>query len=329
MCTALSLKSKQGTPFFGRNMDFSYELDPEVFIVPVGYNFENDYSNRVFQTKYKFIGTGQNLGKVVFADGVNEKGIGVAALYFQGYAEYDTELNNQRTTIGSVEVVGYLLGECASIDEVVRTINSINIVGMEDGITGTVAPLHWFVIDRNGDSITIEKTASGLRIFRNEVGVLANSPTFDWHMTNLRNYLNLSPYQNSTVAWGDTLLTPFGQGAGTIGLPGDYTSPSRFVKTVFQKSFVSQSDDQQTLVNCFNIISGVSIPKGVVMTGRNTPDYTQYTTFMNVVTGDYYFKTHDNPQIFKVNINDITNNKITSVGKLKRDVQFVDIIKNP
>ncbi len=326
MCTALSLKSKRGAAFFGRNMDFSYELDPEVFIVPRGYSFQNNYSNMVFETKYKFIGTGQDLGKVVFADGINEKGIGVAALYFQGYAEYDTEINDQKPTIGSIEVVGYLLGECSSLDEVVRTINHVNIVGMEDSVTGAVAPLHWFVTDRSGNTVTIEKTTGGLRIFRNEVGVLANSPTFDWHMTNLRNYLNLSPYQSSTVSWGDITITPFGQGAGTIGLPGDYTSPSRFVKTVFQKSFVSPVDDQQTLINCFNVINGVSIPKGVVMTSRDTPDYTQYTVFMNVVSGDYYFKTHDNPQIFRVNINDVNSNQITSIGKLKREVEFKNVV---
>lgn len=322
MCTALTLTAKSGSTFFGRNMDFSFELDPEVFVVPKGYLWHSSIGKQSVEAKNKFIGTGQNFGEVIFADGVNEKGLGVAALYFQGFAEYDSVISPEKTTIGSTEVVAYLLGECSSITDVIQVFHQLTIVGLEDAITKTVAPLHWFVVDKTGRAITIEKTMNGLCIFENEVGVLANSPTFDWHMENLRNYMNVSPYQHSNAQFGNVLLTPFGQGAGTIGLKGDYTSPSRFAKTVFQKSFVECNSNLETLINCFHVLNGVSIPKGVVMTSRNTPDYTQYTTFMDLNQGEYYFKTHDNPQIYKVSMKDYQGTKLESIGKLKRLVTF-------
>jgi len=145
-------------------------------------------------------------------------------------------------------------------------------------------------------------------------------------MTNLRNYINLSPEQVQETKWENIELTPFGQGAGTLGLPGDYTSPARFIRTAFQKSCVSLLTTSDEAINmCFNIMKSVSIPKGVVISNRGTYDYTQYTVFMNIFTGDYYFNTHDNNQILIANINDSNSLKIVSLGKLKRITNFEHI----
>lgn len=329
MCTALSLIAKNNNVFFGRTMDFSYELDPEVYIVPRNYTWNNGINNCEITNKYKFIGIGQNIGNVTFADGTNELGLAGAVLYFPGYADYNSYDNKKNNIyIGSTDLINYILGNCSDINDTIKVLNSINITGKEDAITNSIAPLHWLFIDKNNNCITVEKTSNGLKIFNNELKVLANSPAFDWHMTNLRNYLNVNPNQLERVFWKDVLLSPFGQGAGTTGLPGDYTSPSRFVRTAFLKSFTSIPLTNDEAINtCFNIMKSVSIPRGVVITKRGTDDYTQYTAFMNINTGDYYFNTYSNNQILKANINSVNDNNIVKIGKIKYQIKF-DTLRN-
>ncbi len=328
MCTSISIISKKNEVIFGRNMDFSHEIDPEIYIFPRNYEWMNSFRNYTINNTYKFIGTGQNIGKVTLADGVNENGLGIGALYFKGFAHFDTFSNSKskRIQIASIELVNYLLGNCMDVEDVINTVYNIDIIGIEDIITNSVAPLHWIVIDKVGRCITIEITKKGLEIFDNPLKVLANSPNFEWQMTNLRNYINLSPEQLQKAKWENIELTPFGEAAGTFGIPGDYTSPSRFVRAAFLKSHVLLPKSNNETVNmCFNILKSVTIPKGVVITNRGTYDYTQYTVFMNVNTGDYYFNTHDNNQILKANINDSNSNEIISLGKLKRSTEFEHI----
>lgn len=321
MCTAMAIMSKSNEIIFGRNMDFSYDIDPEIYIFPRNYEWNNEFKNYKIYNKYKFIGTGQDIGKVTLADGINEKGLGVGALYFKGFAHFNTFQgeNNSRIQISAIELVNYLLGNCTDVEDVINTVYDIDIIGVKDLVTNSVAPLHWIVVDKSGRCITIEITKKGLEIFDNPLRLLANSPNFEWQMTNLRNYINLSPEQSQKENWGNVELTPFGEAAGTFGLPGDYTSPSRFVRTAFLKTHISLPKSNYETVNmCFNVMKSVAIPKGVVITSRGTFDYTQYTTFMNTVTGDYYFNTHDNNQILKASINDSDSSKIVSLGKLNR-----------
>lgn len=178
--------------------------------------------------------------------------------------------------------------------------------------------------------MVVEKTADGLHLYNNPIGVFANSPDFQWHMTNLRNYMNVTPPQKQNAEWNDVKLTPFGQGTGTFGLPGDYTPPSRFVRTAFQKSHAMLPDKkEEALLTCFHLMESVSIPKGVVMTDKGTADFTQYTAFIDLSETRYYFRTYDNSQIAAVKLPaqcDCTS-KILSLGKLARPLIF-DSLKN-
>lgn len=323
MCTAMSLISKKNEVFFGRTMDFSFELDPQIYIVPKNYEWQSMVSSVRIKNKYQFIGTGQNIENIVFADGMNEMGLGVATLYFPEYAFYDTDVKKNKLSIAHLELVTYLLGNCATTEDVIKHISLVQLMGVKDSITNTIAPLHWIVSDKGGSTITLENTHNGMEICNNPIGVLANSPNFLWQYTNLRNYTNLSPIQKEESDWKNIILSPFGQGAGTYGLPGDYTSPSRFVKLAFEKSFLDFSDDREkTLMSCFRVMNAISIPKGVVVTKRDTFDYTQYTVFMNLNTGDYYFNTYLNCEIKKANINDNRTTQIISLGKLKQKIQI-------
>lgn len=322
MCTAMGLKSKNNEVIFGRTMDFSYELDPEVYIIPKDYKWVNMVSTFEFKNRYKIIGTGQDIGSIILVDGINEMGLGAAALYFQDEAKYDN-ITKTKTSVGSIEMVHFLLGHCKDVPEVLEILKEIEIIGIEDPITNSVAPLHWYVIDKNNKCIVIEKTKKGLVVYNNEIKVLSNSPTFDWHLTNLRNYLNFSTVQKEEKNLNSLLLTPFGQGGGSFGLPGDFTSPSRFVRVTFLKNnILLSSNTLETINDCFNIMKSVFIPKGVVQTKRKTYDYTQYITFMNTLSGTYYFNTYNNNQIFKANINDSNSKEIVSLGKLKKENNF-------
>lgn len=318
MCTAIGVKDNNKV-IFGRNMDFSIELNPEIYIVPACYEWQNSKAKSKVKNKYKFIGTGQNIGGIMFADGMNEFGLGVAALYFMGFADYKKELNPNKTSIANYDLVNYLLGNFSSVKEIINNIQNINIVGIEDDLTKSIAPLHWMVIDED-DSIVIEVTMNGLQIFNNPVNVLTNSPDFTWHLTNLRNYLNLSNEQLESKKWDNLVLTPFGQGSGSFGLPGDYTSPSRFIRTSFIKNnTLIPTDDEEAINTCFNILKSTFITKGLVITSRNTYDYTQYTVFMNLKSLEYYISTYHNNEIKKVSLNDYNPNNIYSLGRINDD----------
>lgn len=300
MCTAITLKSQQGETFFGRNMDFSYEIEPHLYIVPRDYQWDNVLNGEKIRNSYRFIGIGQELdGLLAFFDGVNEMGFAAAALYFAGYAAYDVPPEPQvRDQIASFDFLHYILGKCASVKDLAVILKNLAIAGREDPVTGTVAPLHWIAADRSGECVVIELTERGKEVFYNPIGVMTNSPDFQWHMTNLRNYMEAAPWQKDEAWWGNLRLTPFGQAGGTQPLPGGYTSPERFVRTAYLKSHIpAPQSSSEAVVSCFHVMESVTVPKGAVITSRNTYDYTKYTAFINTNTCEYFFKTYDNIQV--------------------------------
>ncbi|MEA5084892.1 MAG: choloylglycine hydrolase family protein [Lachnospiraceae bacterium] len=305
MCTAMTLQSEQGETFFGRTMDFSYDIQPKIYIVPKGYIWDNHLDMGLIRNKYSFIGIGQKLDGILgFFDGVNEEGFAAATLYFAGYSQYNTQSTfSTSKQIASTDFLHYILGRCESIEALKMVLKDISIIGMPDPVTQSVAPLHWMATDKSGKSIVIEQTKNGLIFFDNTIGVMANSPDFQWHMTNLRNYMEISPEQTEEVFWENIRLKPFGQAGGTMLLPGGYTSPERFVRTTFLKTHVpTPKNAAEAIVSCFHIMESVSIPKGAVISSRNEYDYTKYTAFINTNTCEYFFKTYDNMQIVKASL---------------------------
>jgi len=280
MCTAMTLQAQSNDLFFGRTMDFSHDIIPQLYITPNSYAWHNNLNNNLITDSYRFIGLGQELDGVLgFYDGVNEKGFAAATLYFAGYAQYSTTTttHNNAEQIASIDFLHYILGKCASVKDLPSLLKDITIVGIPDPVTNTIAPLHWIATDRSGACVVIEPTDKGLEIIDNPIGVMSNSPDFNWHMTNLRNYSETSPTQTEEVFWDNTRLTPFGQAAGSSSLPGGFTSPERFVRTAYLKTHLPKpKDSREAIAACFHILESVSIPKGAVITNRNTYDYTQH-----------------------------------------------------
>lgn len=331
MCTAITMKTAEGETFFGRTMDFSYPIQPAVYVMPGNYQWNNALGTVRITNPYSFIGIGQESGMgILFADGVNEMGVGAAALYFPGYAAYGAveEMtgdmgnggrmspgmgmgrqgepgssgrfsgNGTKPRIAAVEFLPFLLGSCDSVDRAARAAEAVELVGMADPVTGTIAPLHWMVADQSGRSVVIESTAEGVRVMENPVGVLTNSPDFPWQITNLRNYVEADPVQREAARWEEAELTPFGQGGGTSVLPGGFTPPARFVRAAFLKSHMPVPQDRTEAVGaCFHVLENVSVPRGAVRTASGAEDYTRYTACLNTATGEYYIKTYENGQI--------------------------------
>ena len=331
MCTAIALQSAQGELFLGRNMDFSYPLEPQLFFSPQGYRWRNALGSHAFLNRYSYLGVGQQLPNVVVADGVNERGLAVAALYFPGYASYSAPVSagGARPLVGSTELTGFLLGTCATVEQAAAALRGITLVGVADPITQSVAPLHWLVSDRSGRSMTVEPTADGLHLLHNPLGLLANSPDLGWQMTNLRGYLQLTPEQFEQAQWQGVRLKPFGQAGGTVGLPGDFTSPSRFVRAAYLKSHLPTPQGREAAVVAgFRLLQAVAIPRGAVMTGRGTDDYTQYTGIMNTATGEYFFTTYQNPQITVAHFPDDSlapGQTPVALGRLERPPCFTEL----
>ena len=325
MCTALTTQNSAGDVYFGRTMDFSYPLDPEFYIVPKGYQWKNLLNTHRIKNQYSFMGIGQNLSPVTLADGVNEMGFAAAVLYFPGYALYDPPApsGSRQIAVASTELVKFLLSQCASTDQAASLLRAVRITGVKDPVTEIIAPLHWIMADSSGKCMVIETTSEGLKIMENHIGVFSNSPDFPWHMANLRNYMNMSPSQHTEQNWGAFPLKPFGQGAGTFGLPGDFTPPARFVRTAYLKSHTPIPDNREQAVNtCFHLLEGVSIPKGAVVTDRGTSDYTQYTACISLTGKEYFFKTYDNSHIVSVKLPENCGPDIRLLGKLSKPVRF-------
>ena len=130
-----------------------------------------------------------------------------------------------------------------------------------------VFPLHWSVVDRKGDAIVIEYTSEGRRIHENEVGVMTNSPTYDWHQTNLKTYINVQntgfPAKHYTRHDKEYTIKPFGLGTGFLGLPGDFTSPSRFIRTAAMLRFSGDAiDAKHGVLKALHILNSVDITHG-------------------------------------------------------------------
>lgn len=305
MCTAITLRTMQRENFFGRTMDFSYPIEPGLYVMPKNHEWVSLLTRKKYINRYSFISIGQETNGILgFFDGVNERGFAAAALYFEGYANYDLPIKDKEP-VDSVDFLHYILGRCGSVNDLKILLKNIRIVGMPDPVTKTAAPLHWIATDKSGQCAVIEQTKAGLEVIDNPVGVLANSPGFQWHMTNLRNYAEVSITQQKDASWGNTSLPPFGQGAGTRHLPGSFTSPDRFVRTAFLKTHVlTPKNRAEAIMTCFHITNSVFIPKGIILTDRGTYDYTKYIAFLNTNTCEYYFKTYENNQIRTARLRD-------------------------
>ncbi|MGG5460887.1 choloylglycine hydrolase [Clostridium sp. B9] len=299
MCTGLILESKNGNYFFGRNMDIEFSFNQSIIFLPRNYEGINTETGRKVTPKYAVLGMGTIFNEYpTFADGFNEKGLGVAGLNFPGYAYYPKERSIGKENIPQYDFTLWILANFSSVEEVKEVLK--NTILVDERISKNVpnSTLHWIIGDSTGKSIVVEQSKDGLKVFDNNVGVLTNSPTFDWHMTNLRQYLSMNYNQITSLQVGNEDLTALGQGTGLVGLPGDFTPASRFIRVaLLRDAMMKNAKDSINIMEFFHILNNVAMISGSVVTPAGKNDLTQYTACMDLEEGVYYYNTYENNQV--------------------------------
>lgn len=304
MCTALVLESKDNEQLFGRNMDLAYNFNQSVKIIPRNFKYKNNADGKEVLTKYGIVGMMTVFfGHPSLADGMNEEGLGCAGLNFPGFCHLEEELKEGYNNIPLHDLMLWILGNFKSLSELRPELEKLNIVNRPISKEVPEPTLHFIVTDKTGESIVIEQTRDGLNIMDNPVGVLTNSPDFKWHLTNMRQYLGLKTFAEEDTKFVNQELSPLGVGTGIVGIPGDFTPPSRFVRTVFFKDALLRNEkDKIGVSEFFHVLNTVSMPRGSVMTKDNISDITQYTSCMNLEKGIYYYNTYNNNRINAVTL---------------------------
>ena len=303
MCTSLTYENSRGDHFLARTMDFAFELGGQPIFMPRQQEISGDAGT--FTTKYGFIGAGRNLSHYIFVDGVNEFGLGAAALYFRGYAKYQQSAPADKLAIAPHDVVAWALGNAQSVADLRELVKHIQILDVPVSLLGLTTPLHFIFSDPTGDTAVLETTNADLHLIDDPVGVMANSPELNWHLQNLSTYGTLQAAERPLQDRLGYQLPTQGPGTGALGLPGDYTSPSRFVRTVFNKHYSeAAADTPSTLTTLQHLLDGVTIPKGVKLMADGTSDYTQYRGYACLDDRAYYREPYDNQELQGIRLTD-------------------------
>ena len=300
MCTSLTFQTSDF--YFGRNLDLEYNFGEKIVITPRQYPFIFKFAGTLSE-HYAIIGTAQITdGCPLYAEAVNEKGLCLAALNFPGNAVYAETPESGKTNLAPFELFGFLLGTCATVKEAEEKLKAVCIThtAFKDGYP--VAPLHWHIADKDR-SLVLECIKDGMHLYENPVGVLTNNPPFPFQLTNLQNYMHLTSNPPENRFAPALKLAPYGQGMGALGLPGDASPASRFVRAAFCKwNTELPSGEEASVTQFFHILDNVAMVAGSVRTPENKFDRTTYSSCINASRGICYYKTYNNNQISAVSM---------------------------
>lgn len=298
VCTAISVTVDYN--YFGRNLDFELSFGEKVIITTR--NFEFSFRNgKTIKKHFAIIGIGiESENFPLYFDATNEKGLSAAGLNFPDNVKYNDKMDDA-DNVASFEFIPWVLTQCESVKDACRLLEKINITN--EAFDGKLAPspLHWIIADKI-ETVVVEQTKDGIRICQNPVGVLANNPPFDVQMFNLTNYMSATADDIKNVFSDKIDLKPYSRGMGGIGLPGDLSSASRFVKTSFLKlNSVFGKTEDEIINQFFHILYSVYQIRGAVKVGDEY-EITHYTSCCNTDRGIYYYTTYNNSQINAVSL---------------------------
>ena len=232
-CTGITIKPKDGSIIFARTLEFAVDIKSNIIVVPRGKEYvgtaPGDKPGLRWKTKYGIVGANA-FDLPVTVDGLNEKGLHVGLFYFPGFAKYqEIKAEDVGKALAPWELGVFLLGTCSDVKEAVAAAKEVLVGEVVQKDMGFVPAVHYILTDASGKSVVLEHVGGELKIHENPLGVMTNSPTFDWHMTNLSNYVNLTVSNVPKIDVGGKEIKGLGQGSGMLGIPGDFTPPSRFV----------------------------------------------------------------------------------------------------
>ncbi len=299
MCTAATYRTRDF--YFGRTLDYDYSYGEEITVMPRGWPFRFR-TGETLERHYAIIGMAHVAdGYPLYYDAVNEKGLGMAGLNFVGNAVYH-EPDPERSNVETFEFIPWILGRCATVEEARAQLGRLNLTGGAFNAALPAAQLHWIIADKSG-AIVVESVKGGLRVYDNPAGVLANNPPFDEQMFNLNNYMALSPCQPQNHFSSQLNLSLYSRGMGALGLPGDLSSQSRFVRAAFVRlNSLSGDSEEESVSQFFHILNSVDQQRGCCEVEPGAYEYTIYTSCCNADRGIYYYTTYNNHQISAVDL---------------------------
>lgn len=309
MCTAATYKTNDF--YFGRTLDYEFSYGNEITITPRNYPFNFKHTEPI-ESHHAIIGMAHVAdGYPLYYDAINEKGLCIAGLNFVGNAVYAQPVEG-KINIAQFELIPWILAQCATVDEAKAVLSKINLVGTPFSDKLPSAQLHWIIADKN-KAVTVESVADGLKIYDNPVGVLTNNPPFPWHLQRLSDFAHLSPKQPKNTFSDKVSLNMYSRGMGAIGLPGDLSSASRFVRVAFTKlNSVSGDSEKESVSQFFHILGSVEQQRGCCEVSDGKYEITIYTSCCNAGKGIYYYTTYENHQINAIDMHreDLWSNEL-------------------
>ncbi len=323
MCTAITMKAKDF--YFGRNLDFEHSYGEQIVVTPRNYLFTFRHTDKTLTSHYAMIGMAHPVGGYpLYYEAVNEKGLGIAGLLFSGNAHYEKPAEG-KDNITSFELIPWILGQCATCKEARTLLAKIRIVDTAFSKELPPSPLHWLIADET-DCITLECTKEGMAIYDNPVGVLTNNPPFPQQMFSLNQYMHLSPKQPVNHFSDKLDLTCFSRGMGALGLPGDLSSGSRFVRAAFHRMNAKTEDTEESAVGqFFHLLTSVEQQRGSCEVAPGEYEITIYSSCCNAGTGVYYYTTYTNRRITAVDMHleDLDGDSIICYPMLEQEQIYV------
>jgi len=309
-CTGITLTSKDGANIVARTVEWaSGESPSDYLIVPQGYEKQSmlpdgTRNGMKYTALYGYVGLAS---EDYVIEGLNEVGLSAGLFYFPNVGSYPKyNPNDKDVTISDTEFVAWMLGNFETVEDVISALSVVRVVATD----ARAENLHWRVADKFGRQIVIEYMDGIPMVYENKLGVLTNAPEYPWHIKNLNNYINLKPGTDTAHEFGDIKMSPIGHGSNTLGLPGDMTPPSRFVRVAFYQTSAPIMDTADQAVNqAFTILEAMTIPIGIQYADKtkipNIPSATQWTSVTDMTNNKLYYTTMYNPIIRKFDLNNI------------------------
>ena len=299
MCTAINFKTKDH--YFGRNLDLEYTYQERVTITPRNFPFRFRTVGEL-DSHYAMIGMAYVVGGYpLYYEATNEKGVSAAGLRFAGNAHYPG-MAEGKDNVSPFEFVPWLLAQCENMQEVRKLLERVSLVNIPFNEELPLTPLHWMISCKN-ESLVVEAMEDGLHIYENPVGVLTNNPPFPMQLWNLNNYMGLSAEKQENRFAKTLLLQEYSHGLGALGLPGDLSSASRFVRAAFVlQNSVSGDSEEESVGQFFHILTSVEQQRGCCHMGGGEYEITAYSSCCNTDQGIYYYTTYGNRQITAVDM---------------------------
>ena len=317
-CTGTRTISSEGDMFRGRTMEFAADIPSELIFIPRGMAYTGTtvegQPGLNWITQYAVSGaTGFGLPQVV--DGVNEKGLSAGAFYFANYVGYQIETDDKTSVLAPYELVTWILTSFESVDEVRQNVDRVTVPEVVLDQFGFCPPLHYIVMDTSGDCVVLEHIEGILTIHDNPFGIITNSPSFEWHMTNLNNYINLSVLNREPTTLEQVEIKELGMGSGLLGMPGDFTPPSRFIRSFdYSLSAIPALNSNDAVLQAFHILNQFDIPvgasrkPGIDESGNIVCDYTLWSSVTDLSQQRYYVRTHENSRIRMIELESLDLN---------------------